>query len=57
MVYVGKIQNDILDVKTLVTAENETEAREKVKIKFIRDLDKFYHEEEIQICLFSENYK
>ena len=56
-VYIGKIKNDILDVKTLVFAESEEEAKEKVKQKFIRDLDVFYHENEIEVCLFSEKYK
>ena len=57
MVYIGKIKNDVLDVKTLVFAENEEEAKEKIKQKFIRDLDVFYHENEIEVCLFSEGYK
>lgn len=50
--YVGVIQNDQCDLKALVLAENEGEARAKVINTFKDGLGRTYREEELQIVAF-----
>ena len=52
--YVGIIQNDICDIKTLVLAEDAVEAKTKVLRHFGDALGKTYREEDLTIIAFGE---
>ena len=52
--YVGIIQNDICDIKTLVLAEDAVEAKAKVLRHFGDALGKTYREEDLTIIAFGE---
>ncbi len=52
--YVGIIQNDLCDIKTLVLAESADAARARVLDKFGAGLGKTYREEELQIIAFGD---
>ena len=52
--YVGIIQNDICDIKTLVLAEDAGQAKEKVLRNFGDGLGKTYREEDLPIIAFGE---
>lgn len=50
--YMGMIQNDQCNIKTLVLAESAAAARAKVLAHFSEGLGKTYREEELQIIAF-----
>ena len=52
--YVGIIQNDFCDIKTLVLAEDAGEAKAKVLRNFGDGLGRTYREEDITIRAFGE---
>ena len=52
--YVGIIQNELCDIKTLVLAENADAARARVLDTFRAGLGKTYREEELRIIAFAE---
>lgn len=52
--YVGMIQNESCDIKTLVLAESEAAARERVLKNFAAGLGKTYREEDLQIVAFGQ---
>lgn len=54
--YVGIIQNDLCDIKTLVLAENAAAAKARVLANFSEGLGKTYREEDLQIIPFSNLY-
>lgn len=50
--YVGIIQNERCDMKTLVLAENALQAKEKVLRNFAEGLGRTYREEDLTIIAF-----
>ena len=52
--YVGIIQNDFCDIKTLVLAEDAGEAKAKVLRNFGDCLGRTYREEDVTILAFGE---
>lgn len=54
-VYVGYIQNDILDVKILVLAGDPMQARAKAVDRFSASLKCSFRDSEVQVQLFSAN--
>lgn len=52
--YIGVIQNDECDTKTLVVAENEADAMEQVLEKFRTSLH--YTKDDVTIIRFSDIY-
>ena len=55
--YIGSVKNEQVDVKTIVMAESEDEARSKVIEKFKSGLGDAFKEDEVEITLFADNYK
>jgi len=55
--YIGSVKNEQVDVKTIVMAESEDEARAKVIEKFKSGLGDVFKEDEVEITLFADNYK
>ena len=55
--YIGSVKNEQVDIKTIVLAESEEEARIKVIDKFKKGLGDTFQEDEIEITLFADNYK
>lgn len=53
--YVGIIQNDLCDIKTLVLAESAAAAKARVLDTFRTGLGKTFHPEELRIIAFGEN--
>lgn len=54
--YIGSVKNEQVDIKTIVLAESEEEARIKVIDKFKKGLGDTFQEDEIDITLFADNY-
>lgn len=52
--YVGIIQNELCDIKTLVLAESAAAARASVLDKFREGLGKTYREEDLRIIAFAD---
>ena len=55
--YIGSVKNEQVDVKTIVMAESEDDARAKVIEKFKSGLGDAFKEDEVEITLFADNYK
>jgi hypothetical protein len=53
--YVGIIQNDLCDIKTLVLAEDAGAAKARVLANFSHSLGRTFREEEVRIVAFGEN--
>lgn len=54
-VYVGYIQNDILDVKILVLAGDPIQARAKAVDRFCASLKSSFQTSDVRVQLFSTN--
>ncbi len=52
--YVGIIQNEYCDIKTLVLADSADAARARVLDKFRDGLGKTYREEDLRILAFAD---
>ena len=53
-VYVGIVENMRFDFRTMVTAESQEEAREKVLEKFRKEYGVFFQEDDLQVVLFTD---
>ena len=52
--YVGIIQNELCDIKTLVLAESAEAARARILDNFRAGLGKTYREEDLRIIAFAD---
>ena len=54
--YIGIIKNDLCDVKTIVMAENQENAKSQVIEKFYKGLGRTFCETDVQILHFTDVY-
>jgi len=50
--YVGILEDDVNEIKTLVPAEDEYEARELILHKFRTEFGLDFEDENVTVCLF-----
>ena len=50
--YVGILEDDVNEIKTLVPAEDEHEARELILNKFRTEFGLDFWDEDVTVCLF-----